>query len=83
MLTIEKGFQRKYQYGGSGLIDTMQQVATDVAKKSATEIGNRATKKLIDKIMPSNRHILDKHLHDSIAERYRRGEVINVEDYIK
>ena len=88
MLTIEKGFQRKYQYGGSGLLDTLMSAVTsnaakEIAKKSATEIGNRATKKLIDKIMPSNRHILDKHLHDSIAERYRRGEVINVEDYIK
>ena len=90
MLTFEKGFQRTYQYGGSGLLDSvisaltsnaMKQIATEVGKKAATEIGNRATQKIIDKVLPKNRHILEKHL--SIAERYRNGEVIQIQDLIK
>ena len=74
MLTIEKGFQRKYQYGGSGLSDTImsavtsnaaKEIATNVGKKAVTEVGNRTTKKVIDKVIPKNRHILDKHLNDN------------------
>ena len=70
MLTIEKGFQRKYQYGGSGLLDSLfsavtSNAAKEVAKKAVTEVGNRTTKKVIDKVIPKNRHILDKHLNDN------------------
>ena len=74
MLTIEKGFQRKYQYGGSGLLDTLmsavtsnaaKEIATNVGKKAITEVGNRTTKKVIDKVIPKNRYILDKHLDDN------------------
>ena len=92
MLTFEKGYKRKYQYGGSGLLDsiisavasnTMKEVATEVGKKAATEIGNRATQKVIDKIIPSNRAVLDKHLNNSVAERYKRGEAVAIQDLVR
>ena len=79
MLTIEKGFQRKYQYGGSGLLDTFMSAVTsnaakEIAKKAVTEVGNRTTKKVIDKVIPKNRYILDKHLNDN---------KINIKNFIR
>lgn len=91
MLTFEKGYRRRYAYGGSGLLDyfisaatsnTMKDVAAEVSKKAATEIGNRTAKKVIDKVIPTNRAVLEKHLN-SVAENYKNDDVIAIEDFVR
>ena len=87
-------FKNRKKYKGKGLMDslisavtsnTMQRVGEEIGKKAMTEIGNRAAEKVVDKIIPKNKHKLDKHLSDdySLYEKYKRGEVIDIKDLIR
>ena len=87
-------FKNRKRYKGKGLMDslisavtsnTMQRVGEEIGKKAMTEIGNRAAEKVVDKIIPKNKHKLDKHLSDdySLYEKYKRGEVIDIKDLIR
>ena len=92
MLTFKNRKNRKFK--GSGIMDslisavtsdTMKKVGEEVSKKAMTEIGNRAAEKVVDKIIPKNKHKLDKHLSDdySFYEKYKKGEVIDIKDLIR
>lgn len=72
MLIVKKGYTRNYRYGGSGLFDSVigaitstaakeaaKQVAIDVGKKTATQIGQRAANKAVDKIIPKKGSAID------------------------
>ena len=89
MLTFKNRKDRRFQ--GSGLMDslisavtsnTMKKVGEEVGKKAMTEIGNRAAEKVVDKIMPKNKHKLEKYLDKSndysLYEKYKKGEVIHL-----
>ena len=60
MLIIKKNFVRK-RYRGSGFLDslisavtsnTAKEIVTTVGKKALTDLGNRASEKVIDKVFP-------------------------------
>lgn len=88
MLVISSnGYQRKYVYGGSGILDSIisaftndiaKQVAIDVGKKATTEVGNRIATKAIDKIIPKKK---GNGVQDIIA-KYKK-QPIDLVSYVK
>ena len=85
-------FKNRKLKRGRGFVDnlisavtsnTMKKVGEEVGKKAMTEIGNRAVEKVVDKILPKNRHILNEHLKENQVDRYRRGEPIDVEELFR
>jgi len=71
MLIIKRGYQRKYQVGGSGIFSKLKDCLSkfiskkrvvDMALNIARSVGQKAGQKAIAKLTPKSQQILSKHV---------------------
>ena len=88
LLIKNRGFNRSYVYGGSGIFDsisnafagllgreTIKQAATQAAKKMATEAGKKIAEKGVSALTSKSKEILKKRFKSPLTSQSR--DVLN------
>ena len=87
MIVPKQGYNRKYAFGGTGIFDSVgniikgvvtsqagKDLAKNIAKTTATDVGNRLVKKVLT---PKSKSIISKHTKDDAVKINELVKMLN------